>query len=87
MVGFQGNNAEVQQDTIDAIANLTNANIADREYMVTLTQTISRLTEELTKTQEKLVAALAALAEANTKIKKWNKTCKSRYSVIQALFL
>ena len=57
MAGFQGNNAEVQQDIIDAIDNIANTNIEDREYMTTLTQTVSNLTEELTKTQEKIVVA------------------------------
>ena len=55
--GPQGNNAEVQQDIIDAIDNIANTNIEDREYMTTLTQTVSNLTEELTKTQEKIVVA------------------------------
>ena len=54
MAGFQGNNVEVQQDTSGAISNLENATIADREYMTTLMQTVSRLKEELTKTQENL---------------------------------
>ena len=31
--------------------------------MASLTQTVSHLTEELTKTQEKIVASLTALAE------------------------
>ena len=49
---FQGNNVEVQQGKIYAIANMENATIADRESMVTLTQIVSHLTEELTKTKK-----------------------------------
>ena len=70
---FQGNNAEVQNDIIEAISNLVNVTIADRESMATLTQTIIHLTEELTKTQENLVAVLTALAEANKKTKDGTK--------------
>ena len=67
--GFQGNNSEVHQDTIDVIANPTKSNIVDRESMTSLTQIVSHLTEGLTKTQEKLVASLTALSEADKKIK------------------
>ena len=49
--GFQRNNTEVQQDTINVISNITNATIVDKESMASLKKTISRLTEELTKTQ------------------------------------
>ena len=58
--GFQGNNAEVQIDTIGPIDNLVNATIADRESMAPLTQTVSHITEEYKNTQEKLVAYLTA---------------------------
>ena len=67
--GFQGNNTEVQQNTIDAVSNIMNATIADRESMASLMQTIIHLTEEWTKTQEKLVAALTALVDSNNIIK------------------
>ena len=67
--GFQGNNTEVQQNTIDAVSNIMNATIADRESMASLMQTIIHLTEEWTKTQEKLVAALTPLVDSNNIIK------------------
>ena len=66
---FQGNSAEVQQDTIDAIDNFVNATIVDRYSMESLTQTVSYLMEELFKTQENIVADLTALAESNKKIR------------------
>ena len=71
--GCQGKNVEVHQDTIDTIANISNTTIADREYMALLKKIVSHLTEEFTKTQEKLVAALTALAESNKKIKDGTK--------------
>ena len=72
--GFQGNNAEVQQNNIDAVANPANTTIADRESMVMLMKTVSRLTEEITKTKEKLATALTTLPETNRKIMDRKKT-------------
>ena len=44
--GYQGNNTEVQQDTINVIANITKVTIVDKESMASLTKTVSHLMEE-----------------------------------------
>ena len=73
--GYQGNNAdsghlnaEREQDTIEAISNLANATLADRESIAALTQTISRLTVEIAESNAKLVRALAANNELTKKL-------------------
>lgn len=57
----QSNNAEestIHQDTVDVIANLANATVADRESIAALTSTVARLTVEVAAVTEKLVLAL-----------------------------
>jgi hypothetical protein len=49
---------DIQQDTVDAIANLATATAADRTTVATLTATNSRLTQELLAVNAKLVRAL-----------------------------
>ena len=65
---FQANNASVQQDTFEAIANLATATAHDRNTVATLTATNSALSQELMKTHKKLVDSL----EENTRLlKQW----------------
>ena len=55
------NNTEstMYQDTVEAIANLANATMADREVFSVLTATVSRLTIDLAVANAKLVEATA----------------------------
>ena len=63
--GFQSANSamvqdDIQQETVDAIANLATATAADRTTVATLTETNRRLTLELVAVNAKLVKALEA---------------------------
>merc|ERR1740124_885764 len=58
---FQSNNAEestIHQDTVEAVANLVNATVADRESIAALTNTVARLTVQAATINEKLVKDL-----------------------------
>jgi len=58
--GFQANTTKLQQSTVDAIANLTNVTMTDRESMAALTQNINYLTVKLANSNTKLVQVLSA---------------------------
>ena len=51
-------NGCLQQETVDAIANLATATASDRASIVQLTATVERLMAELVTVNTKLVAAL-----------------------------
>ena len=55
--GFQANSA-IQQETANAIANLANATLADRETMTAMQTNIGTLTLQLAEANAKLVEAL-----------------------------
>ncbi len=59
--GFQSANAaiDLQNDTVDAIANLATATAADRTSVAALTATVSKLTLELSTANAKLLALTA----------------------------
>ena len=50
----------MHQDTVEAIANLANATMVDREAVSVLTATVSRLTIDLAVANVKLVETTAA---------------------------
>ena len=59
--GYTGNSA-MQRDPFQALNNLANATVADRETMANLTATINVLTMQLSQTNTKLNEALVSTA-------------------------
>ena len=80
-------NAKRQQDTIDAIASLSNVTIADRDTMAALTQTISRLTVEIAESNTKLVKALADNNELTQQLAAKLGTCILRDTNITTSYI
>ena len=75
--GYSGNNA-IQEDHVQALTNLANATVADRETMANLTATINSLSLQLSQTNAKLNDALATTARLQSEIQSLKEGKKSK---------